>query len=412
MNAVNRRRFAAGAVVCVAGAVMAGPIDPPAGPVQDTMKSLQQVEPRIEILAVNTPGDNDATPSVCRITQPGSYYLAGHLAGEAGKITIEIACDNVSIDLGGFTVFGGLMQIAAVPAQGEVVRNISVRNGSLDGQGAQSSGIHFDLAEGARVEGVSVTGSVSGIRLGAGGLARDCSAQGCVQGFQATGPAEFVSCRAADNSDIGFLALQAGASFSGCIASGNTKSGFWVVQAVLEGCGATGNGEYGFASNTSCLFRGCRASQNAVGGFISWTAGELRECVAHDNGGVGIEVRSGAIVEDCEATRNGAHGIRAVGGCRVAGNACTHNGQDAGIIGSGILIEGAGSRVESNHAAQNEKGISTFPGAADNFITGNTAYANPSGNFSIGAGNELAPVISNPGSNNFSTATAWSNFSL
>ena len=37
--------------------VLAGDLTPPAGPVVSTMKDLDEVEPRIAINAVNTPGD-------------------------------------------------------------------------------------------------------------------------------------------------------------------------------------------------------------------------------------------------------------------------------------------------------------------------------------------------------------------
>jgi hypothetical protein len=83
-----RKQNMSGMLAVIAGlavAAGAGPIDPPAGPVQSTMKGLDQIEPRIAINAVNTPGDDDATPSTFKITQPGSYYLAGNLTGETGK---------------------------------------------------------------------------------------------------------------------------------------------------------------------------------------------------------------------------------------------------------------------------------------------------------------------------------------
>jgi hypothetical protein len=62
----------------VASHAVAGPLDPPGGPVAPTMKSLDQVEPRIPINAETCPGDDD---SVFRIVTPGSYYLTGPVAG-------------------------------------------------------------------------------------------------------------------------------------------------------------------------------------------------------------------------------------------------------------------------------------------------------------------------------------------
>ncbi|HZW06443.1 MAG TPA: hypothetical protein VFF65_04910, partial [Phycisphaerales bacterium] len=78
------RRFLLGGLTGLAGIAAlsavgrnaaAGPIDPPAGPVAPTGRTLAEVEPRTPIGPVTTPGDADA---VFKITQPGSYYLAGN----------------------------------------------------------------------------------------------------------------------------------------------------------------------------------------------------------------------------------------------------------------------------------------------------------------------------------------------
>ena len=60
-----------GACVVAAATMVsfAGPLDPPAGPVASTYKTLTEVEPRIAINATNTPGDAD---SIYKVTQPGS----------------------------------------------------------------------------------------------------------------------------------------------------------------------------------------------------------------------------------------------------------------------------------------------------------------------------------------------------
>src|SRR5215470_13825947 len=71
-----------------------GPLNPPAGPVASTYKTLSEVEPRVAINAANTPGDANST---YRIAQAGSYYLTGNLSGEAGKSCIEIDASNVTL---------------------------------------------------------------------------------------------------------------------------------------------------------------------------------------------------------------------------------------------------------------------------------------------------------------------------
>ena len=97
--------LAAATLVALAGFAIAGPLTPPVGSVASTYKTLGEVEPRVAINASNTPGDNDGTPSMFKITQPGSYYLTGNVAVGSGLDGIEIASANVTIDLNGFTPF-------------------------------------------------------------------------------------------------------------------------------------------------------------------------------------------------------------------------------------------------------------------------------------------------------------------
>jgi hypothetical protein len=135
-------RVAPFALALVAGTALAGPLTPPAGPVASTHKTLTEVEPRIAINSTNTPGDNDATPSMFKITQPGSYYLAGNVAGVAGKIGIEVTAFGVTLDLNGFTLTGvaGSLSGISISSGGTEVRNGTVRNWGGDGIGG--SGTH------------------------------------------------------------------------------------------------------------------------------------------------------------------------------------------------------------------------------------------------------------------------------
>jgi len=57
-------------VIAIGYFATAGDLNPPAGAVSGTMKTLVDVEPRIAINATNTPGDAD---SLFRIAQRGSY---------------------------------------------------------------------------------------------------------------------------------------------------------------------------------------------------------------------------------------------------------------------------------------------------------------------------------------------------
>jgi hypothetical protein len=64
------------ALVLSAGALIAGPLAPPPGPIASSYKTLSEVEPRTAVNATNTPGDAGC---VYRISQHGSYYLTGNI---------------------------------------------------------------------------------------------------------------------------------------------------------------------------------------------------------------------------------------------------------------------------------------------------------------------------------------------
>src|SRR5687767_7622300 len=101
----NSLAVAAGALALtgIVFLTVAGPLDPPDGPITSTYKTLTEVEPRIAVNAQNTPGDAN---SLFRITQPGSYYLTGNITGVPNKNGVYIFGHRVTLDLNGFTVDG------------------------------------------------------------------------------------------------------------------------------------------------------------------------------------------------------------------------------------------------------------------------------------------------------------------
>ena len=91
------------------------------------MKTLDQIEPRKEVNATNTPGDGS---SVFRITAPGSYYLSANVTGVAGKSGVVIAADDVSLDLNGFEVKGVAGSVSGILFSG-TRENCLIRNGAI-----------------------------------------------------------------------------------------------------------------------------------------------------------------------------------------------------------------------------------------------------------------------------------------
>lgn len=388
------------ALLVTGGLLFAGPLTPPVGPVASTYKTLQEVEPRIAINATNTPGDNDASPSLFKITQPGSYYLTGNITGVVGRHGIEIVASGVTIDLCGFDFAGvpamGLVDGITVTVNG--LTNIAVVNGSVRNWGDEGVDLGLFGAVGCRVEKVLASGNA--------GLGISLSTNSVVE-----------SCTVTDNVGNG-ISVGHGSTVRGCTAHLNDGTGIaGIGSATIADCSAYNNAT-GFNVGLGSTVIGCSARDNTADGFVVSSASVVSNCSAYSNGTDGIRAASTSVtISGCTSSFNVGDGIEVPGNCHIINNICDGNGVGAGT-GMGIKATGTDSRIEGNSLMRNDIGLDVQ--LSGNFIVRNTAAGNGTVNYQIIANNKVGFIVSAPNSLaiNGSTGGAgvgstdpWANFS-
>lgn len=350
----NRRSFALAALSLSLSSVLAGPLDPPAGPIGPTLKPLSDVEPRIALGVATTPGDAD---SVYRITEPGSYYLTGDVVGAPGKTGIEVAPTTgvVSIDLRGFAVRGVPGALGGITGPGGAI--VRVRNGTVSGW----PGVGLQASQ---VEWVNVTNNGgTGIVATENPLISHCSVSfnGLTAGGYgiAAGPRAVVSdCSIHTNggSTGGGISLGASSRISRCSVVNNATS-----------LGVSGSG-YGIATAANCQIADCRVDFN--GAPISSMSG-------------GILAGDGTRVSGCTLTDNWEVGIWATGASVILENSVSNT------AGFGMIVTGSRGRIDSNHVTGNTVGLRVD--GTGNTVVRNSARANTT-QYAVLAGNDAGPI--------------------
>lgn len=387
----------AAALVATSGLLLAGPLSPPAGPVASTMKTLAEVEPRTAINLTNTPGDADATPSVYKITQPGSYYLTGNITGVAGKRAIEVVASGVTIDLNGFEVSGVTGSLAGIATTVNGLRDVSVRNGSVRNCGGAGIDFATNNVNNAIIADIRASGN------GAGGIL--------------AGPRANVSdCGAYMNTGMG-ITVSADSTLSACKAVGNSQDGIsGSSNCSVTNCTANSSGNAGISFSGSSITN-CVASANTGNGINNNGGGVVHACVASDNDGHGINA-SAATISNCTVRVNTRSGIIVSDSCIVLNNACSANGLLNGD-GAGIFVTGSDNRLEGNNCFFADRGIDID--GIGNIIIRNSCSGNTT-NWTIGAGNVVGPILDrtapgsaaingNSGPSSLGTTDANANFS-
>jgi parallel beta-helix repeat protein len=386
---------AAGPLLLPISAFPQGSLNPP-GPPAPTMKKLDEVEPRTNLQATPAPAGVDTTSASYNfiINQPGSYYLSANVLVTKTN-GIQINAQGVTLDLNGF-------QISQVSPNGigiEILMtsdHTTVRNGSIKGF---ASGIFGRTAKACAFRDLAVTA---------------CTSYGIL-----TGPSAVLeSCRAHDNAGYAAIFADVGSSLVNCTASnnGNTPDSIGIQTArgcttthstafansgvgilggegsVVKDCVAYSNGGVGIQGQNGCTIAGSSAQYNSATGITTGDHSTVSNCNVSNNNVGGIFVFDASIIAGCTISANHGDGIRCNSANTIEHNAININGVTG--TGDGIHSVGFGNRIDSNDVRFNAAAGIRLPNNAHNVVIRNTLGSNTGGNYLVGTGNGVGPIIS------------------
>lgn len=356
----KRFRFLSGLSVCFGVAAFltparaaSAPADAlnPTGAPGPVMKTLNQVEPRTPLSAASSV-----------ISQPGSYYLTTNIVTVLDR-GLEIRCDNVTLDLMGFSISGGQNSgYSGIWINGEdsaPLRNVVVRNGTV---GLFDVGIRIEHASGCRIEQLTVCSNLTdGIMI-----------SGVCEGNRVS------ACLIGKNGRYGVYLHGTG---NRC--SGNT----------LSECQVGENGNTGvFLSGTSSG----QASDNVVERCVLFNNGTYGAWLSGNSGQTG-----GNRLSECVIGGNGSSGVMAAAisgrspACRIENNVLAHN------TGVGISLTSiCGSWLDGNHIFGTLTNLSATQcgiycsNPSTNLFTRNSSLGHAN-NFAFAAGDTYGPIVTN-----------------
>lgn len=321
-----------------------GSLTPPAGAPAPVMKSLDQIEPRAVISTANTPGTSN---TLFRITQPGGYYLVGNISVPAGFHGIEIATNDVTLDLNGFSIIGQSNSLNGVVVKA-VFNRLTVRNGSVSGMGASGVNLFYVNAGSCQDALEAMTISHCGQT---GAVLPNSRVRNCMFHKNASGLTIFNG---------------GGAVVENCVASENTSNGLYVERGIVSHC---------YVNNTT-------ATIGNIGIFVS--DGGVHDCVVR-NYTYGVSA-SGASVHRCNVRETTSAALTISDHCFVAENILINSG-----TGTGITCYGTGNRIERNNITHHTTGIRADAGA-NNLIVGNS-FRGCTTALNTAAGNRVGPLL-------------------
>jgi hypothetical protein len=323
-----------------------GSLTPPGAPAP-TMKTLAQIEPRTPISSVPF-----------TISAAGSYYLTTNLTPGINQNGIVIAADNVTIDLNGFTLFGGGGGSGEGISASGARANIVVLNGTL--RNWPGSGVNFydSGSSQAIIQNIrSISNVFTGIAIKKGSRAVDCVAVGNGgRGILVDNDCLVDHCKAASNVGGG---IEAGAT-SQLINNQTTANGSGILitgagNIVANNIVKANTDNYNLAQGNQLDLLLCELPES-----IDWSAnvklvGSLNVTVSNavtiTANGVTLDL-GGFTISSTAPSATGA-GILINNGLR---NLAIRNGFiQGGVINNGGVYNGSGFRFGINGSPQNAR---------------------------------------------------------
>ena len=347
------------------GVLNAGNLNPPAPPTTGTMKTLNEVEPRIPIHQSDIP---------LFITEPNSYYLAENVTDNEWGECIMVLADDVTIDLNGFAISGSDYEYSyGIWING--CSNVEIRNGSI--RDFETGIIETDYTNGKnhRVLGVRILSCIeSGVYFR---YCNNCRVEDCTiadGGTQTDYAGSVYAICVGDSSTVKNNSIYNYGISSTCRPYGiEAGSNCTVTANTIYDNGTSSTADYvtGIWTGYNCTVEGNTVYNNGnsagsamVYGIYAGQASVVTGNTVHSNG---------------ESAGDTVYGIQASYGCTVTENASYNNGTSAGDRVYGISC-GTSSTVTKNVSYNNGTsasaevyGISCSSGCT---VTDNTANEN------------------------------------
>jgi len=314
--------------------------------------------------------------TACGSLGSGSYIVTKNFTAGSGVNCLVVTADNVTIDLGGFTITGSGAS-NGVLASGR--NNVTVKNGTLvfaravfaTGEGAviyavravRAAGVSagfkgFSVGDNATVENSYVTAHTGGATPQTGGVitaGKNSKVIGntisgnsgniivvsdgsfvkdntVTQNSGSSGSAILVSqnCKIVDNvissSTFGVTAtgdhnLISGNTISGCVEG--IQAG---ATTIITGNNSSNNTDNGIEAGSDCVISGNNVSNNKNVGVTSDVRTQFLNNVANNNGNVGIHVNANGSAIGNVADGNTSSGLSVACPSIVANNTALGNG--------------------------------------------------------------------------------------